>query len=645
MCKDNTPTCCCHGHCQDNEATPSGWKPLLPAFVSAALLLGGLIFQPKGFLALPLYALAYLPVAWPVWREAWEKLCRRDVFNEYTLMMTATLGAFAIGEYPEAVAVMLFYAIGEYFQDRATRRARRDIRSLVSLQPKTATVKLASGMLETREPAEVEPGETVVVKAGGRVPLDGKLLTESADFDTAALTGEPLPRTLHRGDEVQAGLIAMGQAVILQVLRPYQDSALQRILHLVEDATKRKAPAELLLSRFARVYTPLVIALAAATALLPPLWANADWETWIYRALVFLVVSCPCALVISIPLCYFRGIGVASRLGILFKGGNYLDALTDVRCMVFDKTGTLTEGNFSLTKVLPTPPFDTATLLATCAAVEQHSTHPIAQAIVAAAHTQMPGWERDLPAGDMAIAEEAGKGLRATIGGKTVLVGKTAWLETEGISLPPEWLSAGKGTSVACAIDGKAAGLLLLQDAPRPGAAAAIARLRRLGVKRFGILSGDRSENTAALAQELGIAESYGDLLPADKVRRLESIRLSTQQGKVAFVGDGINDAPVLALADVGIAMGEGGSDAAIETADVVLQSDQPARWADAVWIARHTRRLVILNISLALGVKAGVMLAAALGWAGLWAAVLADTGVALLCVANIYTLSAKKLH
>lgn len=644
MCKDNKPTCCCQGHCHDNDTPSSFWKSLLPACISAALLLCGLACQLQGIPGLATYVLAYLPVAWPVWREAWEKLCQRDVFNEYTLMMTATLGAFAIGDYPEAVAVMLFYAIGEFFQDRATRRARRDIRSLVSLQPKTATVKLASGVLQSRLPEEVAPGETIVVKAGERVPLDGTLLMESADFDTAALTGEPLPRTLHRGDEVQAGLIAMGQAVSLQVIRPYQDSALQRILHLVEQATKRKAPAEQLLSRFARVYTPLIFVLAVCTAVFPPLLAHADWETWLYRSLVFLVVSCPCALVISIPLCYFRGIGVASRLGILFKGGNYLDALTDVRCMVFDKTGTLTQGKFSLIELLPTPPFDSTTLLATCAAVEQHSTHPIAQAIVAAAHNQMPGWEQKMPIRDIVVKEQAGAGLRSTIGQQTVLVGKAAWLEEEGVSLPPEWNSTDKVTSVACAINGKAAGLLLLQDSPRPGAAEAVDLLRRLGVKRFTILSGDRSAHTAALAQQIGIEESYGDLLPADKVRRFEGIKQTMAKGKVTFVGDGINDAPVLALADVGIAIGGGGSDAAIETADVVLQDNRPSRWADAVWIARRTRRLVQFNISLALGVKTAVMLAAALGWAGLWAAVLADTGVALLCVANIYTLSIRKM-
>lgn len=415
MCKDNKPTCCCQGHCHDNDTPSSFWKSLLPACISAALLLCGLACQLQGIPGLATYVLAYLPVAWPVWREAWEKLCQRDVFNEYTLMMTATLGAFAIGDYPEAVAVMLFYAIGEFFQDRATRRARRDIRSLVSLQPKTATVKLASGVLQSRLPEEVAPGETIVVKAGERVPLDGTLLMESADFDTAALTGEPLPRTLHRGDEVQAGA-----------------------------------------------------------------------------------------------------------------------------------------------------------------------------------------------------------GLRATIGQQTVLVGKAAWLEEEGVSLPPEWNSTDKVTSVACAINGKAAGLLLLQDSPRPGAAEAVDLLRRLGVKRFTILSGDRSAHTAALAQQIGIEESYGDLLPADKVRRFEGIKQTMAKGKVTFVGDGINDAPVLALADVGIAIGGDGSDAAIETADVVLQDNRPSRWADAVWIARRTRRLVQFNISLALGVKTAVMLAAALGWAGL---------------------------
>lgn len=639
-CHDNEGGCgCgCHHHHEENEAPM--WRALLPMAVAALLLIAGIVANPLPAWPWAVFVLAYLPVGLPILKEAGEEIAKGDIFNEFTLMVLATVGAFAIGEYPEAVAVLLFYSVGEYFQDRAVGRARRDIQSLVSLRPDTATVIDHDGRRTNVKPEAVEVGSVIEVVAGERVPLDGTLLTERADFDTAALTGESEPRSIDAGDEVAAGMIAIGRVVRVRVLRPYAKSALQRIMTMVEDAASRKSHAEMFIRRFARVYTPVVIALAALIALVPPLLAGGTgWAVWLYRALVFLVISCPCALVVSVPLAYFRGIGVASRMGILFKGGNYLDAVARLSHVVFDKTGTLTTGQFVVSQVTCAKgeTVGADNLLRMVAAVERKSTHPVARAIVAAADSKGDTQANALVA-DM-VEEEPGLGLRGMVAGHELLVGKAALLEAHGIDTDKTETTTGD-TMVYCGMDGHYAGMIALGDQPRPEAAKGIERLHALGIKRTCVLSGDRSAAVERLAQTLGVDEWHADLLPEGKVEQMQRIKLQcADTGKVAFVGDGINDAPVLAMSDVGFAMGGAGSDAAVETADVVIQSDNPSRVADAIMIGRRTRSLVRYNIALALGIKVAVMLAGALGYASLWAAVLADTGVALLCVANTYAI------
>lgn len=620
---------CGHDDCQKEEEAPA-WRKWLPMAVSIALLLWGIVANP--FPAIPwlIFVAAYLPVGLPIVREAFGEFAEGEIFNEFTLMLLATIGAFAIGEYPEAVEVLLLYSIGEYFQDRAVGRARRDIEALVSLRPDVALVIGPDGKREERRPEEVRTGEIIEVTVGARVPLDGRLLTTSADFDTAALTGEPLPRTIEAGCEVDAGMIALGKVVRLEVMRPAGESALGRIMAMVEDASQRKSPAEMFIRRFARIYTPAVVALAVIIAIVPPLLSYGTWNDWLYRALVFLVISCPCALVVSIPLCYFRGIGVASRMGILFKGGSYLDAVTRLRTVVFDKTGTLTRGRFSVKKIDCASGFSAAGVLAFAAALETKSSHPIAQAIVeAVGDTPVP------EASD--IEEVAGLGIIGIIDGRKIIVGKKALLTRENVPLPSETETAPDCTCIYVAAADLFMGAIALRDEPKSDAAEAIARLSELGVKHTCVLSGDRQPIVDALAKSLRINEAHGDLMPADKSLHLRRIMEATGKGGTAFVGDGINDAPVLAMSDVGFAMGGSGTDVAVETADIVLQSDAPTRVADAISIGRSTRRMAFFNIGFALSFKAVVLLLSAAGLVGLWAAVIADTGVTLLCVANTY--------
>lgn len=637
MCKEHhteTTCCCCsHNHSHHNGHHHSSLSEWLPMAISACLLAVGLLYNPFKQAEWLLFVLAYVPIALPIFKQAFALLRHGELFNEFTLMIMATLGAFAIGEYPEAVAVLLFYAAGEYFQERAVGRARNDIRALVRLRPERTNVIDAAGKA-TEVATETVPVNTIIeVKTGGRVPLDGVLLTAVANFDTAALTGEPLPRTLHQGNEVSAGMIATDSLVRIRTTRPYSESALQRILHLVEEAAQRKSPAETFIRRFARIYTPVVTGLFALMALLGPIFTSYSWSECFYRALVFLVISCPCALVVSIPLSYFRGIGVASRKGILFKGGNYLDAITRIGTVVFDKTGTLTCGRFGVTAINTTADTDSDTLLQTIAAVERNSSHPLAQALVAEAQKQT----HDQLATATHIKEHAGLGMEAIVNGKTVLVGNAELLSRHGIPLPEMANKPTGATQVFCAIAGRAAGVISLSDQLKADATTAIQQLRNLGVTHIGMLSGDCQSNVDQVAHALGIDQSHGNLLPADKVHALQRIKEQRAPQGVAFVGDGINDAPVLALSDVAIAMGQGGADAAVETADVVIQSDNPSHVADAIRIGRLTRRIVCLNITLAIGVKLAVLLAGAAGYASLWAAVLADTGVALLCIANTY--------
>jgi Cd2+/Zn2+-exporting ATPase len=612
-------------------------KRYLPVTISALLLAAGIAtdnlagdYPPAARLVL--YLLAYLPVGWPVLVEAVKAFGRGDLFNEFSLMSLATLGAFLIGEYPEGVAVMLFYSTGELFQEAAVGRAKRNINALIEARPDTATV-IRGGTTTRVAPEEVEVGETVEVKAGERVPVDGTLQERPATFDTAALTGESLPREIEPGEEVLAGMIATDRVARLTVTRPYARSAFARVLQMVREAAERKAPVERFIHRFARVYTPVVVGLAALVVLVPWLLSLADasfayrFDDWFHRGLVFLVISCPCALVISIPLGYFGGIGAASRRGILFKGGNYLDAITRVNTVVLDKTGTLTRGVFEVPRVVAGPGRGVEEVARVMASAEASSTHPIARAITR--HGERLS-RLDTPT---ASREIAGRGVEVTLDGRAVLVGNARLLDEAGIPFPDEARSTPE-TVVLCAIDGQYAGHAVVADTLKEDAGEAITALRRAGVRRVVMLSGDKSSIVTAVAARLGIEEAFGDLLPGDKVAHVERLR-AIPGNRVAFAGDGINDAPVLALSDVGIAMGGLGSDVAIETADVVIQTDQPARIATAIQIGRRTRRVVVQNITLAFGVKLVVLAMGAAGVATLWEAVFADVGVALLAILN----------
>lgn len=578
------------------------------------------------------YLLAYLPVGLPVMKEAIGSIREKDIFSEFTLMCIATLGAFYIGEYPEGVAVMLFYSIGELFQDRAVDKARKNISALLDVRPETATVVREEARI-TVAPVEVVPGEVIEVKAGERVPLDGKLQSEVAAFNTAALTGESMPRTIRCEEEVLAGMIVTDKVIRLEVTKPYNQSALARILSLVQDATERKAPAELFIRKFARIYTPIVTGLAFLIVLVPYIYALLQpsflfsFNDWLYRALVFLVISCPCALVISIPLGYFGGIGAASRQGILFKGGNYLDAITKINTVIFDKTGTLTKGIFEVQAISPTG-IPENELLRTIASVESRSNHPIAQAIVTFATTNQIAIDRAVE-----TTELPGYGLQASMNGREVLVGNTRLLARQNIAFPME-LNDLPDTIVVCAINRQYAGYILLADTPKADAAEAIKQLKELNINNLEILSGDKQIIVSNLATRLGIPHAVGDLLPEGKVAHLERLR-QDRNNRIAFVGDGINDAPVLALSDIGIAMGALGSDVAIETADVVIQTDQPGKVATAIRIGRLTRNIVWQNIALAFGVKLAVLILGAGGLATMWEAVFADVGVALLAILN----------
>lgn len=632
--------CCTHGHTAIQEKRNSLLKDYWRIILSALLLFSGIILNATGatffkgeYVPFIWYLLAYFPVGLPVMKEAWESILQKDVFSEFTLMSIATLGAFYINEYPEGVAVILFYSLGELFQDKAVDKAKRNISALLDVRPETATV-IRNGSTLVEAPQRVQVGETIEVKAGERVPLDGTMLDEVAAFNTSTLTGESVPRNIRQGGEVLAGMIATDKVVRIQVTKPFEKSALSRILELVQNASERKAPAELFIRKFARIYTPAVTGLAALIVLLPFLYSLADaqfsfiFNDWLYRALVFLVISCPCALVVSIPLGYFGGIGAASRLGVLFKGGNYLDAITQVNTVVFDKTGTLTKGTFDVQSCQAQPGVPEEKLIQLAASAERNSTHPIAKAIVSYAQ------QRDIELiATTNVTEIAGHGLQATMDGTRVLVGSTRLLTKFGIEYPDE-LSSIVDTIVVCAIGTRYAGYLLLSDTLKEDAVNAVKELKALNINNIQILSGDKQAIVTNFAEKLGITQAYGDLLPDGKVKHIETLR-SNPANRIAFVGDGINDAPVLALSHVGIAMGGLGSDAAIETADVVIQTDQPSRVPTAIHAGRQTRRIVWQNISLAFGVKLLVLILGAGGIATLWEAVFADVGVALIAIVN----------
>lgn len=634
--------CCIHEQTSHNQTGKKNsilkdyWKISL----SALLLFSGIImnasevpfFQQK-YVSLCWYLLAYLPVGLPVLKEAWESICKKDAFSEFTLMTIATLGAFYIGEYPEGVAVMLFYSLGELFQGKAVDKAKRSISALLDVRPETATVVKGNEVI-TESPRKVQVGEIIEVKAGGRVPLDGEMLGEIASFNTSALTGESVPRDIRKGEEVLAGMIATDRVVRLRVTKPFDQSALSRILEMVQNASERKAPAELFIRKFARIYTPIVTGLAVLIVLLPFLYSLIDsgfaftFNDWLYRALVFLVISCPCALVVSIPLGYFGGIGAASRLGILFKGGNYLDAITQINTVVFDKTGTLTKGTFTVQSCHTQPGISAERLIQLIVSVECKSTHPIGKAIFE--YSEKLGIQ---PVPTTEVTEIAGLGLETSIEGTRILVGNARLLSKFQVAYPEE-LAAIPDTIVVCAIGTEYAGYLLLSDTLKEDAFKAIAELKALNINNIQILSGDKQAIVTNFADKLGVAKAYGDLLPDGKVKHIEELSL-IPENQIAFVGDGINDAPVLALSNVGIAMGGLGSDAAIETADIVIQTDQPSKVATAIRAGRLTRRIVWQNITLAFGVKLLVLVLGAGGLATLWEAVFADVGVALIAIVN----------
>lgn len=632
--------------CCDTDIQPTGIKKPGPGpsfsflktwgsgLLSLFMLLAGMAAdyweQPaffRSWLRITWYVLAYLPVGWPVLVKGWKAILKGDVFTEFFLMGIATLGAFAIGEYPEAVAVMLFYAIGEVFQAAAVNRAKRNIKALLDIRPESASV-LRNGQLETVHPEDVNKGETIQVKPGERIPLDGEMLSSTSSFNTSALTGESKPATYTKGENVLAGMVNLDRLIELKVIRPFNESSLARILELVQHATARKARTEHFIRKFARVYTPIVTILAVGLTFLP--WflvENYVFEDWLYRALIFLVVSCPCALVISIPLGYFGGIGAASRKGILFKGSNFLDLITKVSTVVMDKTGTLTKGVFEVQKAETTDGFDTD-WLSMAAALESKSTHPIARAIVAYARNQ----GKDMSEPDRQ-KEVPGHGLIGRVNGKRVLVGNQKLMDREGIITCADTVAVAD-TVIHVAVNGKYAGYLVIADELKEDAAEAIAQMHKSGVKELIILSGDKDAVTQQLAKSLGVDRAYGDLLPEQKVEKVEELKKDRER-IIAFVGDGINDAPVLALADVGIAMGGLGSDAAIETADVVIQTDQLPKIAEAIRIGKQTKRIVWQNIGLAFGVKLLVLVLGAGGLASMWEAVFADVGVALLAILN----------
>lgn len=615
-------------------------KKYLPGITSFLLLVTGLLADnffsgpfSNRYVKLLWYIIAYIPVGFPVIREAWEELKEKSFFNEFSLMAIATIGAFFIGEYPEGVAVMLFYSVGELFQESAVDKAKHNIKALLDIRPDTASVLKNGSYIETT-PEQVEIGEQIMVKAGEKVPLDGVLLTESGSFNTSALTGESTPRTIRKFEGVLAGMLCLDKVVEIKVEKKYTDSSLARILEMVQEATLRKAKTELLIRRFAKIYTPIVFFLALAIALIPYFVVdNYVFNTWLYRALIFLVISCPCALVISIPLGYFGGIGAASRNGILFKGANYLDLMASLNTVVMDKTGTLTKGVFKVQEIVSLH-YEKQELTAIAAALEKQSTHPVAKAIVAA----------DTLTNNYTVehAEEiAGQGIKGLVNGKEVLTGNGKLMRKYGIEYDSP-IDAMTETVVIIGVNDRYEGYITIADELKEDAKTAIESMHLEGIKRTIMLSGDNAAITTRIADILGIDEAYGGLLPEDKVRHLELLK--ADKGNVtAFVGDGINDAPVLALSDIGIAMGGMGSDAAIEVADVVIQTDQPSKIATAIRIARTTKQIVVQNIVLAISVKVIVMVLGAAGYASMWGAVFADVGVALLAILNAIRILKKK--
>jgi len=627
------------GHTHDHE-TENGWKSHWQLLLALAILLVMLVLE-FGFDYVPdfpfnliIFGIAYLLSGYEVLDLACRKARRFDFFNEFFLMSVATIGAFLIGSYSEGVAVMVFYSIGEWFQDAAVNRAKRSIKALLDIRPDQVAVK-RNDILETVHPKEVKTGEVIVVKPGEKVALDGELLSDKSAFNTAALTGESKPDSKVKGDKVFAGMINLNTLSEIRVTALFTDSKLSKILEMVQDATARKSQTQLFISKFARIYTPIVFALAVAVCLAPYFFVSIyDFNEWFYRALVFLVISCPCALVVSIPLGYFGGIGLASKNGILFKGSNFLDVMTSINLVVMDKTGTLTEGVFEVQEVYADG-MSEDDLVQLAAAIESQSTHPIASAIVK--YAEKNSFEK-FEIGK--VEEISGHGLKGLVNGKMLLAGNTKLMKKFGIDYP-EAIDAIVYTIVLLAVDQKYAGYITIADRIKEDAEEAVKSLHKLNLQTV-MLSGDKKAVAEAVAKKLGIGKVYADLLPEDKVAKVQELK--DRGMKIAFVGDGINDAPVVALADAGIAMGGLGSDATIETADIVIQNDQPSKIAVAIQIGKLTRNVVWQNIVLAMTVKILVLILGAGGIATLWEAVIADVGVALLAILNAVRIQKMKL-
>lgn len=628
------------GNIQNSQATEEKEERNKLWLIEGAgvLFLVGLIFDEQlhnTWFSWAEYAIllpAYFMVGWPVLTSAAQRIIRGQLFDESFLMTLATGGAIAIHQLPEAVGVMLFYAVGEYFQDRAVNRSRRSIKALLSIQPEYANL-LENGESRRVKPDEVAVGQRIVVKPGEKIPLDGEIIEGTSYVDTSALTGESVPRKVGSGEKVLAAMINGQGLLTVKVTKPYQESSVARIMELVEQAGERKAPTEQFITLFSHYYTPVVVGIAALIAILPPLLLpGAGFSEWFYRALVLLVISCPCALMVSIPLGYFGGIGGASRNGILIKGANFLDALAKLDTVVFDKTGTLTKGVFRVTKIAPKNGFTEADLLAAAAGSEIYSNHPIAQSI-RSAYQELSNAEASQEQ-VLDYHEIPGHGIRATVKGRKVLVGNDRLLHKENVIHEDCDLI---GTSVYVVVDGKYAGYILISDELKEDASETIYRLKQLGVRRTIMLTGDEKSVAERVSRELGLDAYYAELLPEDKVGKVEALEkeLNNSRQKLAFVGDGVNDAPVITRADIGVAMGALGSDAAIEAADVVLMEDAPSRLALGVEIARRTRSIVRQNIYLALGVKGFFIFLGTLGVAGIWEAVFADVGVTVLAVFN----------
>ena len=608
--------------------------------IVAAILMIVLHFAPvSGMVRFGLYLVPYLIIGYDILWKAFKGVKNRQPFDESLLMAIATLGAIILavyedGDYTEAIGVMLFYQIGEWFQSYAVGKSRRNISELMDIRPDYANVERENGQLEAVDPDEVEVGTIIVVKPGEKIPIDGEVVEGSSTLNTSALTGESLPREVESGDEVISGCININGLLKIRTTKEFGESTVSKILDLVENASSRKSKAEGFISKFARVYTPAVVAAAIALALVPPfvrmgfMGVPADWDVWIYRALTFLVISCPCALVISIPLSFFAGIGGASKAGVLVKGSNYLETLSKVKTVVFDKTGTLTKGVFQVTAAHPQE-MSEKELLHLAAHVERYSTHPIAASLRAAYPNESDSCRVE------AVEEIAGEGIRAHVNGNVVCVGNSKMMEAVGA----EWYDCHRhaaGTVIHVSINGRYAGHVIISDVVKETSKAAIAALKSVGVARTVMLTGDAKEVADAVAKELGIDQVRSELLPADKVQNVEELLLENKgNGNLAFVGDGINDAPVLTRADIGIAMGAMGSDAAIEAADVVLMDDDPMKISQAIRISRKCLAIVNQNTWFSIGIKLVVLLLGAVGIANMWFAIFADVGVMILAVLN----------